>query len=152
MMNTQTLNHILSFQWSTQPEAFRFIRTLTADFLAACPEASVFAARMQNETGTRFIDWIDHIRINRHDPKSARLEAVGFRSAGSDTLGTVFVNDSGVFPRILLWDEDTEVGIKVESVADFLAANQLQCDVIGSPLAAVRTCRIYEGPAWHARL
>jgi hypothetical protein len=136
---------MLSFQWSTQPEAFGFVRGLIDEVLAACPEAARLAARMQNETGTRFLDWIDHIRLNRHNPKSGRLEAVGFRAIGSDSAGAVYVNDSGVFPRILLWDGNTEVGIKVESIADFLAANQLQRTVVGSPLAALRMCLIYEG-------
>jgi hypothetical protein len=100
---------------------------------------------MQRETGTRFIDWIDHIRINRHDPPSKHLEAVGFHALGGDSSRTIYANDSGVFPRILLWDGNTEVGLKVESVADFLAAHQLQREVVGSPPAAMRTCRIYEG-------
>jgi hypothetical protein len=145
MLNTQNLNPILSFHWATQPEAFRFIRALTDEVLAACPEAARLAVRMQNETGTRFIDWIDHIRLNRRDANSDRLEALGFHSIGSDSTGTVFVNDSGVFPSILLWDGKTEVGIKVESIADFIAANQLQRDIAGSPLAALRMCSLYEG-------
>ena len=48
---------------------------------------------------------------------------------------TVYVNAGGVFPPILAWDGGTEIGIKVESVADFLAANRLQRDVLGGPLA-----------------
>jgi hypothetical protein len=145
MMKNDGTKPIDSFQWAPQPAAFGFLRGLVEDFLATCPEAAAFADRMRHETGTRFIDWIDYIRLNKSNPKTSRLENVGYR-AGSPNAGyNVFVNNSGVFPPILAWDGDTEIGIKVESVADFLAANQLQRDVLGGPLALLRTCRIYEG-------
>ena len=98
---------------------------------------------MRDETGTRFIDWIDHIRLNRSDRRVAQLEKVGYRAASEHISYTVYVNPSGVFPAVLAWDGGTEIGIKVESVADFLSANQLERDILGSPLAVLRTCRVY---------
>ena len=95
---------------------------------------------MRDETGTRFIDWIDHIRLNRRDRRVAQLESAGYRTESEHAACTVYVNASGVFPAVLAWDGGTEIGIKVESVADFLAANRLQRDVLGGPLALLRTC------------
>jgi hypothetical protein len=143
MSKTKSANSFTSFQWSPQPAAFSYIRSLVADFLSTCPEVAAFADRMRNETGTRFIDWIDHIRLNRRDRRAAQLESVGYRPASKHDSYTVFVNAAGVFPAILAWDGGMEVGIKVESVTDFLAANQLQGDVLGGPLATLRTCNIY---------
>ena len=145
MTKTQSANAFESFQWSPQPAAFGFVRLLAGDFLAACPEAAAFADRMRIETGTRFFDWIDHIRVNARDPKASQLERAGYCPVSHSASYTVFVNDRGVFPPILVWDGVTEIAIKVESVVDFLAANQLQREVLGSPLAALRTCRIYGG-------
>jgi hypothetical protein len=136
-------NSFESFQWSPQPAAFSFTCGLAGDFLAACPEAAAFANRVRAETGTRFIDWIDHIRLNRRDRRVAQLEKVGYHAASEHTSHTVYINPSGVFPAVLAWDGGTEIGIKVESVADFLAANQLERDILGSPLAVLRTCKIY---------
>jgi hypothetical protein len=136
-------NSFESFQWSPQPTAFSFICGLACDFLAACPEAAVFTNRMCDETGTRFIDWIDHIRLNRRNRRVVQLEKVGYHAASEHISYTVYVNPSGVFPAVLAWDGGTEIGIKVESVADFLAANQLERTILGSPLAVLRTCRIY---------
>ncbi len=138
-------NPIDSFRWAPQPAAFSFIRRLVDAFLQACPDAAVFADRMRSETGTRFIDWIDHIRLNRRNPEAAQLKGVGYRETGDTVSYTVYINDAGVFPRILVWDGAMEIGLKVESVADFLAANQLQRDVLGSPLATLRTCSIFSG-------
>lgn len=143
MMKTKSDDLLESFQWSPQPEAFSFVRSLVADFLSECPEAAALSDRMRNETGTRFIDWIDHVRLNRRDPRAARLERAGFHRASEHPSFTVCVNASGVFPAILIWDGITEIGIKVESVADFLATNQLQREVIGNPLATLRTCHVY---------
>jgi hypothetical protein len=147
MTKTKSADPFKSFQWSPQPATFSFVRLLAGDFLTACPEAAAFADRMRKETGTRFFDWIDHIRLNVQDRKTSQLEDVGYRPESQTASYTVFVNDSGVFPPILVWDGVTEIGIKVESVVDFLAANQLHREALGSPLAALRTCRIYDGHA-----
>jgi hypothetical protein len=143
MMKIKSSNSFEFFQWSPQPAAFDLICGLAGDFLAACPEATALADRMRNETGTRFVDWIDHIRLNRHDPRVAQLASAGYRAASEHAAYTVYTNTLGVFPAVLVWNGAMEIGIKVESVADFLAANQLQRDVTGSPLAILRTCRIH---------
>jgi hypothetical protein len=132
-----------SIRWSPQPTAFTFICGLANDFLETCPEAAAFADRMRTETGTRFIDWLDHIRLNRHDRRVVPLEDAGYHPASANASYTVYVNNNGVFPAVLTWDGCTEIVIRVESVADFLAANQLQRNVLDSPLAALRTCSIY---------
>ena len=134
-----------SFVWTPQPTAFNLIRFITGEFFEACPEAAAFADRMRTETGTRFIDWIDHICLNESHAIAARLRSAGFLKTTHSSTGTVFENALGVFPPVLLWNGITEIGIKVESVVDFLAANQMQRDVLGSPLAFLRTCRIFTG-------
>jgi hypothetical protein len=144
-MRTRTDTSLESFRWETQPAAFNFIRSLAEAFLSACPGAARLAERMRDETGTRFIDWIDYIHLNRRDSWATHLEIVGYRAESDMAGNTVYVNKSGMFPPVLVWDGALEFGIKVESVADYLAANQLQGDVLGEPLADLRTCRIYAG-------
>jgi hypothetical protein len=145
MMKAQSGKSLESFRWSPQPAAFSFVCGLVGDFLSACPDAAAFADRMRNETGTRFIDWIDHIRLDRRNPRASQLEDVGYCIESDSAACTVYANGSGVFPPVLLRDGVTEIGIKVESVPDFLAANQLQRAVIGGPLALLRTCQVYAG-------
>jgi hypothetical protein len=134
-----------SFQWSIHPEAFRFVCGLAADFLLRCPEAAAFAERMRRETGTRFVDWIDYIRLSRRDPRSSQLESFGYRIDSERAGYTVYTFNDGVFPQLRTGDGALEVGIKVESVADFLAANQLQREVNGSYGGSLQTCSIYSG-------
>jgi hypothetical protein len=145
LMTIKENAHLESFCWETQPAAFSLIQSLAEDLLASCPGAAKLAGRMREETGTRFIDWIDHIRLNRRDPRVSQLPMVGYHEGRAGADEVIFANDSGVFPPILLWDGELEIGIKVESAADFLAANQLQAEVTGDPLADLRMCRVYAG-------
>ena len=132
-----------SFQWLPQPGAFNFIRGLVADFLAECPEAAVFADRMLRETGTRLIDWIDHIRLNRSDRRLPQLRDALYRTEKAQENCGFYENTAGVFPSILVWDGGTEIGIKVESVSDFLASNNMQREILGNPPGTLRTSRIH---------
>jgi hypothetical protein len=91
MMKMQSATSLESFRWIPQPVAFSFIRAPAGDLLAACPDAAAFADRMRNETGTRFIDWIDHIRLNRVDSKTARLDQAG-QSRSKGAIGSHLEN------------------------------------------------------------
>jgi len=145
MMPKQTATPEKVFQWTPQPAAFAFIVQILDDFLAACSEAVPFAARMREETGARIIDWIDHIRLNRQDMRVSRLKDVGYTPARSHEDGSIFINNNGLFPPMLVWSGAMEIAIRVESAADFLSAHQLQREVSGGPLDTLRLCRIYSG-------
>src|SRR5207244_7994711 len=54
----------------------------------------------------------------------------------------VFENEGGIFPSIIVWDGGFQLTLKVESVADFLAANQLDVLIEGPPLADLRQATI----------
>ncbi len=144
-MTLQASNPLQAFQWEPQPGAWNFLRSLTEDFLTQCPEAGALARRMADETGTRFVDWIDHVRIPRRDARARQLSDVGYQADSDGNGYTVFLNDSGMFPPVLVHDGALEIAIKVEFIADFLAANNLQREVQGAPLSQLRIARIYEG-------
>jgi hypothetical protein len=133
------------FQWIPQPAASCFIRTLTSDFLAACPDAAAFADRMQKETGTRFIDGIDHFRLNSRDPRTAQLADGGYRVGNRFPEYTVHSNATGVFPPILLWNGAMEIAIKVESTEDFLTAHHRERKAVDSSSELLRRCAIFYG-------
>src|SRR5205085_10313424 len=122
----QSVAALEAFAWSPQPAAFAFVTSLCDDFLNRCPSAASLAQRMRDETGTRFVDWVDHIRLNRRDPRAQQLNSVGYQVSGEGDGYTILSNETGMFPPILVWDDVLTVAIKVESVVDFLAANRLQ--------------------------
>lgn len=153
MAKTSTKRLLNQFQWEPQPRAAALIGEIVTDFLNRCPDAKRLSYRMLTETGTRFLDWIDHIQIPRDGPAGMamrkRLVGVGFTSeslpAPSDAQ--CLVNERGVFPRILLVEGGTtRVALKVEFVADFLAAHQVSdARVEGEPMGQFRIARVCSG-------
>jgi hypothetical protein len=149
-MPTPTLAQSLQqFHWEPQPRAQALVNELVADFLGRCPGAATLAQRMTRETGTRFNDWIDYIQAPRTADLKARLLEVGFTRRPVPGEPDHFVHDGGMFPQMVLDPEPvTRVGIKVESVVDFLAAWHITDEhaIEGDPLSQMRRAPAFEAP------
>jgi hypothetical protein len=138
-------NALTAFQWSRQPEAEAFLRGTVADFLERLPAAKSLADRMARETGTRFFDWIDLITLPDSPATRERLRAIGF--SREDLPGEIAVlrNGAGMFPRVGLTPiVETRIAIKVDSVAEFLAINQIERAIEGRPFGVMRSASIVQ--------
>ncbi|MGE4196805.1 MAG: hypothetical protein AB7G11_06755 [Phycisphaerales bacterium] len=135
------------------------INELIATFYARLPEAEAFAARLRQETGTRFHDWIDHIQVPTPATNNTlrnKLLDVGFTLRSQPGAPNCFVHQGAMFPEIVLVDARTTAGapepmrvaIKVESVADFIAANKVPdtYPVEGEPLSRIRRALAFQTP------
>jgi hypothetical protein len=135
----QALNEFL---WQPQPRAAELVRRLLADFCDKCPDARRFARRLLDETGTRLIDWIDHLGLPPTERIGPSLEEAGFVSAANGSRAT-WGHPGGLFPKIVVEDAALRLAIRVESVADFLVAQGLDDVAIeGVPLGPIRKARI----------
>lgn len=125
------------FHWTPQPEAAALVRELVEQFLAANSVARLLSDRMRVETGTRFIDWVDHLVVPSSVARTARWEAVGFEATTID--GTAcYVHQGGIFPVLLVGTgSEMTLAIEVDSVADFAAVHELDA-IEGEPSAAYR--------------
>ncbi len=135
------------FHWEPQPETQRFIDGVVAQFLSRCAVARDLAERMSHETGTRFYDWIDYILVPADVVGNAPLEPLGFAVVESIGQAKTYENTLGVFPKLVVafdGNQAIEVALKVESVVDFLAANDLSSPPIGQPLCDVRFSAVCE--------
>jgi len=123
----EATDSLTAFQWTPQPQAERFVLGIVDTLLSRCPAAQRLAARMKDETGTRFGDWIDHIWLPATNENEAQVLEAGYVAAPDGGRVRVFRQPHGMFPPIGLVEDaaDILVGIKVESVADFAAANDL---------------------------
>jgi hypothetical protein len=141
MDRNNAVEALTEFTWHRQPDAERLVRELVEEFLSKCPEATALAQRMKTETGTRFVDWIDHISVPRNEELSHRLASAGYISAGDGQ----HVQPLGMFPPIIVRDVGPfEVAIKAESVADFATIHAIQNDIHGEPLAVYRYLPVSE--------
>ena len=142
---------LIQFTWERQPQAAGLVAQLLADFLRRCPEGARLAERMRSETGTRFGDWVDSIDISARLGLLENVLEAGYaeRTEYGRSGVRCFTHDGGVFPWIFIDDysnsPDIQVTIKVESVADFAAANGLELKVHEPPLSPVRFLMIAGG-------
>ncbi len=137
---TATVAALTEHSWTQQPEAAKLVQRLLADGLALCPFAANLSQRMLDETGTRFVDWIDHIGVTTDNVSAAELLRVGYIESDPIEEDAVWVHEKGLFPRIRQGRRTTpRLAIKVDSVVDFLFARGLtDVDVVGPPFASVR--------------
>jgi hypothetical protein len=137
-----------AFDWQRYPEAEALVDRMIAAALGGNRFAAELALRMQTETSTRFVDWVDHLVVAERPGLVAELEAVGFRREWQGNYAVnvpVFGHDGGIFPRVAVASggpEVREVAIKVESVADFSRAHDLGLDVQGYALGPYRIGRV----------
>lgn len=131
------------FHWEPQPAAQAVVDALVAEFFSLCLRARSLAGRMKQETGTRFHDWIDFIEVPDSPSMGGRLREVGFERRSLAGAPGAHTNELGIFPTVILSDR-TRVGLKVDSVADFLAANHVSDGAIeGEPGSAFRMAPVY---------
>lgn len=144
-------DHLSKFHWEPQPVAQKIVDRILADFLKHSHGAAKLAKRMKDESGTRFKDWVDHVRMPASAGFKAQLKEVGFDSTPVPGLPAGcehFVNPKGIFPTIVL-DAKCKyprVAIKVDSVSDFLAAQQvpLSYELVGEPGGVFRAACAFE--------
>jgi len=135
---------LTQFTWHPQPAAERFVRDRVAELLARCPDAKRLSERMATDTGTRFPDWVDYIELPDDADVRRQLAAAGYveRADCAHEGATCWIQPHGVFPMVsldpALGADDIEVAIKVDSVADFAAANNLFPTPARPPLSPAR--------------
>jgi hypothetical protein len=143
-MDTRTENRAQAFTWTPQPAAARFIDQRIESFCRVCPPAQRLAERMRDETGTRFVDWVDHLGLAESGDTERELRELGFVASPNAGLG-VWQHPLALFPTIhFCRHAEAGLGLRVESVVDFLAAQQIEgVSIEGEPLAALRKTRLY---------
>jgi len=137
-----------SFQWSPQPEAFAILDQIVSRFLDRCAAAGDLARRLRRETGTRFFDWIDFIEVPDEGTLRKRLSTTGFVPTDIAAEGSAFHHPGALFPTVLLSGAGIHrVGLKVDSVSDFLAAHNITNDhkILGEPYATMRRVLAFSG-------
>lgn len=135
------------FQWTPQPQAEALVLELVGECVAALPWVKRFGERLKTEAGVRLHDCVGHIAMPGDSPVRARAEAAGWKFDFSEDGLDVYVQPDGMFPSLVFGYPGREVAIKVESVADFAAAHQLQLSILGEPLSDVRVATVCRSPS-----
>jgi hypothetical protein len=90
------------FTWERQPNAQTFVRLYVDQFLDSCPAARKLADRMQRETGTRFVDWVDYIQFWNLPAQGALFDNSGYAPKPEWAFEgvTCHHHPGGVFPLV----------------------------------------------------
>jgi hypothetical protein len=133
-----------TFDWQPQPQAAALVAEKLDSFCQRCPEVRRFASMLNERTGTRLIDWVDHLALPSSEHLERRLREAGFVSSVEGPR-VVWEHPAALAPPLVIHDQPIELlAVKVESVADFLAAQGLINDVKieGRALGQLRKARV----------
>src|SRR5256885_8628141 len=112
------------FNWPLCYEAENFLLERISAFLEQNSFARILSERMRDETGTMFIDWVDHLVLPASD--EATLGEAGFTHdpLGENASGLKALwHPEAILPRVLLAPKDLKhpsaLAIRPEFVAEF---------------------------------
>ncbi len=140
------------FDWERYPEAEAFLLEVVNTFLGAHQVAARLEQKIREQTSTKLLDWIDHIVLPDSTDARARLSRMGFTL---DLLGetpsgrTAFWHPGAIFPSVVLQagksaESVLELALKVESVADFAARQEIDHPLEGAPKSRYRKVLVAE--------
>lgn len=122
------------FKWEPQEQAGAWLRAQTDNVLAKNGWARQFAAKLLDQAGVRFMDQIGLFIMPDNADNRRILANIGYVQTPVESKGPAFHHPGGMFPRVMLAPHpETDVGIKVERVADFAVANRLSDRPTGKP-------------------
>lgn len=152
--------------WLRYPEAEQVLSNLLAGYLDAMPPARALDADLLIKTGSRLVDWLDHLVLADGDTARGQLADLGFEPEGVPTAaGDVALHHPGaLFPRLILRGGTGAQGgavvaaaIQVEEIADFLMTHRGRWDdrearghgqepipIEGSPLSPYRRATVWK--------
>lgn len=138
---------LLAFQWTPQPAAGAWVGQVVAHLLDEVAWARGFAERLHRGCGTRLADLVDTVFMPVDDPRLGPALEAGWKPVGTRDGFSVYEHPGGLFPTLAVGvlDARTIVELKVERVADFLAANGLTRPIEGRPLAPYRRSVVARG-------
>lgn len=141
-----------NWNWAPQTNARELIEELLLAFFANCPDAARFGERCHAETGTHISDWAGVILTPDTPETRRRLDAAGYQPRETEFVDAdihyAFSQPCAPLPDVLLTESDRmSLGIHIDSVADFFAANNIPgiAAVQGEPVARSRWARAFEG-------
>jgi hypothetical protein len=139
------------FDWPLCYEAENLILRYLEAFLARHGFAHALQSRIRDETGTLFIDWVDHLVMS--PAVEPELRKVGYQHEhGIETIGgqRSFWHPEAMLPRVVLEPSVGQnhapfgVALRVDGVADFFAIHDLPFHVHGVPMTRYRRAVITE--------
>ena len=137
------------FNWPLCYEAENLLLERIYVFLGRNSFARILSERMRDETGTLFLDWVDHMVVP--PPDEAAFRAAGFTEdpLGENASGLKALwHPEAMLPRVLLDTKATKhpsaLAIRPEFVAEFVAVHGITNEIEGEPFSRFRKVLAFE--------
>ena len=124
-------------KWEPQPAGAAWIAKQLDGFRNQHPDVMSFESLLRERTGTRIIDWIDHLHLASVDG----IEAAGFVKAADGW----YAHPGALLP-VVKQEFPDRMMLRIDSVSDFYVANchRFSIDVTGDPLDLQREALLHQ--------
>ncbi len=129
------------FDWGLNPEAENHLHQLVDWFLDNNDTLYDMSKRIEDTTGTRFYDWVDHVRVPMAIADKKALQAHGLKTVGRSKVYRA--HGTALFP-LVIGDGTPELGLKVWSADDFRKEWSVDDAVEGEPNSAFRKLTVID--------
>lgn len=122
-MSTTTAPALDEYTWEVQPAAARWVAQTVDSLAKRNPTIDRLGTLLRDHTGTRLVDWLDHLAIQTADFPNVeeQLAEIGYASE-SNGDGVIWRQPRGMFPPVRLDAGHTGVAIRCDAIDDCLAA------------------------------
>ncbi len=120
-MSTTTAPSLDDYTWEVQPEAARWVSRTVSALAKRNPTIDRLGRVLREKTGTRLIDWIDHLAVDAADAAVERELAEVGHIAESNGDGNSWRHPLGMFPPVIVDARRVGIGLRCDSVDDCLA-------------------------------
>src|SRR3954469_6181034 len=137
------------FNWPLCYDAENFLLERISAFLEQNSFARILSERMRDETGTIFIDWVDHLILPASDEAALREAGYADDPLGENKDGLKAIwHPEAMLPRVLLAPKDLKhpsaLAIRPEFVAEFAAIHGITNGIQGEIYARFRKLLAFE--------
>ncbi|MEX0612083.1 MAG: hypothetical protein WD229_08170, partial [Pirellulales bacterium] len=111
------------FTWEVQPAAARWVARVIDSLAARNPAIARLGRILRERTGTRLVDWVDHLALDDADGDILGRELLEIGYVEQPVGGrSVWRNRLGMFPPVITDGQPARLAIRCDCVDDCLAA------------------------------
>lgn len=132
-----------AFVWQRFPSAEEYLVQYLETLQSNIPFLHKLGLRLRAHAGARLFDWVDFFIIPDNDVKP--LEALPFEIESENEHYKVLKVSGSYFPRVIVGryaGVTSGVAVKVDSIADFQAAQNCQGSIEGIPCSGFRRSQV----------
>ena len=142
----------IDFTWGRYPAAEDYVAERLSATIHNMPRTGAFADALFERTGSRLVDWVDHLVLASGDTAKGQLADLGFEpeDVPKEPGDTIYHHPGAIFPRIVLREgtglpqgTPLALALQVEEISRALMAHKIPARIEGTPLSPYRRATLW---------